>query len=231
MSVFARLINVTKAAAHEALSKLEDPVMMMNHYLRDMEEEIEDLEKELAKQKVSEKGFAARIADLERFTEQSEAKAMEALVAGREAEARLALEAKLHYAEQARECVALYEMAKTGVAELTRQLEEAKATHATMQSKRAELAARAQKAVSQVRTAVHSIGSGFEGGTASRGFRRMEEKIMEWEVRAEMAGQRYAQSAAAAGAGSSSAYASAAGVERSAQIDEELERLRKRTNG
>lgn len=226
MSVLNRLINVTKAAAHEALSKLEDPVMMLNHYLRDAAEEIESLQKELVKQTAAEKNWEFREAELLRLADAAEARAAEALNAGRESEARLALEAKLHYVGQARECAALRETAKTGVAELHRQLEEAKTEHTRMQAKRAELAARAQAAAAKARTAVHDFGSGFEGG-AARGFRRMEEKIMEWEARAGLAGQRYSEGAAAGTPQEPYAPNQAAAAAHEARIDEELERLRK----
>ena len=40
MGIFKRMKDITKASLHEALDKLEDPVVMLNQYLRDMEQEI-----------------------------------------------------------------------------------------------------------------------------------------------------------------------------------------------
>jgi len=226
MSVLNRLIHVTKAAAHEMLNKLEDPVIMLNHYLRDAAEEIESLEKELAKQKAAAKSWELRAVEQERLADAAEVRASEALAGGREAEARTALEAKLHYVEQARECAALFETAKTGVLELERQLAEAKAEHERMQAKKAELAARAQRAAAKARTAVSEFGASFEGG-AARGFRRMEEKIMEWEAKADLASKRYSAGGSAYAAGDGP-MPDAGTPGRAEWIEEELKRLREK---
>lgn len=34
------VVSMTKAAANEILGKMENPVTMLNHYLRDLDEEI-----------------------------------------------------------------------------------------------------------------------------------------------------------------------------------------------
>ena len=37
MSIFKRMKDMTKASVNELLDKMEDPVVMLNQYLRDME--------------------------------------------------------------------------------------------------------------------------------------------------------------------------------------------------
>ncbi|GIQ67020.1 membrane protein [Paenibacillus cisolokensis] len=214
-SVLNRLLNITKAAAHELLDKLEDPVRMMDYYVKNAAEEIERLKAEIAKQKGTERWLETRLEELRQQTAQAEERAAEAVTGGREAEARLALEAKLHYMEKADETARQLDAARAAVAELERRLETAKAAHASMQARHGELAERARKAAAQVRYA----GCGSE---ALSGFERMEEKIMQWESRSELAAKRYAESGHA---GSPAPDAAAA---RHARIEEELERLRQR---
>ena len=55
--VFKRLRDITLATIHEGLDALENPVAMLNQYLRDMEAEIEKAEAAVVKQSMIEKKF------------------------------------------------------------------------------------------------------------------------------------------------------------------------------
>ena len=50
MGVFTRIKDMTKASINEVLDKVEDPIIMLNQYIRDMEEEIAQAEVTVAKQ-------------------------------------------------------------------------------------------------------------------------------------------------------------------------------------
>lgn len=191
MSVFQRIVELTKAATHEVLEKLESPSIMMNQYIRDMENEIAEVKSELARQEAAARSYKLQHAEMSRYIEQYEAKALEALAAGREAEAREALTAKLHYADKAKAYLELHEAAVTRKHELTYKLESANEELAALHKKRTELTARLQQAEAKARTSMPSFNStaGFEGGTAARGFQRMEEKIAELEARLELSGK------------------------------------------
>lgn len=219
MSLFTRIVDLSKAAVHEALNKLEHPEMMLNHYVRTMEEEIASVQQALGKQLAEERSLKARIDDYNRLAEQSEKQAIEALAEDRTAEARLALEHKLRCLDQAAEYSFKHETARQRSAELMRQLEEAKAELAVMQEKRSELAARAQQVSAKAQASMSGSNRGGEAGSAARGFRRIEEQIRYREAQAELAGRPHPQ---AEGPASKDALA-----RREAYIEEQLTKLRK----
>lgn len=221
-SVWKRIADVAKATAHEALNKLEDPVMMLNHYTREMEEELEDAQEALLSQRAVERSALLRHREYARIAAELETKASEALAAGREADARAALADKLAFEGKAAQYLQWHEEAGARVLELEDRLEQAKEELERLREKRAELVARAEKAAAEA----PARGEGFAaaaGGTihslgrsAMRGFERMEEKILQWESQAEAR-----RSAPGYGA------AAAAGYD-AARVDEQLEALRRK---
>ena len=57
MGIFKRLRDMTMASINDLLDKAEDPVKMLNQFLRDMEEDIMEAESAVAKQIAIEKKF------------------------------------------------------------------------------------------------------------------------------------------------------------------------------
>ncbi|CAG7635136.1 Phage shock protein A [Paenibacillus solanacearum] len=227
MGVFARIFDMSKAAANEALNKLEDPVMMLNHYLRSMKEEIDTAQRSLSKQVAAERVLKQRIDEYNELAAEWERKAAELLASGLEAEARHALSTKLHYVDKGLACAEQYGAARLHTEEIVQQLERLKSEYAVMQEKRTELAARAQKMASQ--QAKSSAASGhyrFEGGYAASGFQRIEEKIMQWEAQTELAGQSYGRGQGPYAASGADPLSEA---NRDARIEEHLARLKQQS--
>jgi phage shock protein A len=186
MGVFQRMKDLTKASVHDLLDKLEDPVVMLNQYLRDMEIEIHDAEVTVAKQMAAERRMKQRLDEWVRLGIDREGQAEHSLRNGNEDLARKLLEEKVQYDQQAADLTGLHSQASAQVNELTAQLHEMKEEYYKLRNKRNELAARSQMAVARKQMAQVSTLHTIESGTASRGFQRMEEKILQLEAEADV---------------------------------------------
>ncbi|WP_379132844.1 PspA/IM30 family protein [Paenibacillus sp. sgz500958] len=198
MGILDRITTLTKAAIHEGLNKLENPVLLTGQYLRDLEDEIATAERNERDLKASALVLERRKQEYEQLAEQSEAEAVKAIGQGNEDIARLAVLAKLKYLDSAKECSQGLEETRSALFALDISIKNAKEERTRLKEKRNELTARARQATETLNSASRGCGydakpgapwRGINNGAASRGFERMEDKITEWEVRAERSGQ------------------------------------------
>ncbi|MDQ6422820.1 PspA/IM30 family protein [Paenibacillus sp. LHD-117] len=228
MGILQRVMNMTKAAANEMLDKMENPVMMLNHYLRDLDEEIERTERTLAQQQVQERLMGSKLEELHAQANYYEGKAVQAAREGREAEARMALEAKLLYLEQAEETVKLRDLAKQAANDLQLRVESLKEEKTRLQGKRAELMTRVRQMEASGGTGNNGAGgygaARLQGSSAAKGFERIEQKVMEWEAARELA----KTAPGGGGFGGSHAPVDLKHEQRSALVEEQLRQLLKK---
>lgn len=187
MGIFKRLRDLTMASINDLLDKAEDPVKMLNQFLRDMEEDIQEAETAVAKQIAIEMKFKQQYEEAEEMVQKRTEQAMKALEQGNEDLARRALEDKKEHQARYDEMKRQYDVAKANADQLRSQLSEMKDEYNKMKNKKDLLVARAEAAKAQKQ--INQAMSGFGTDNAAKGFDRMTEKVLQMEAEAKASGE------------------------------------------
>lgn len=183
MSIFKRIRDVSAAAINDLIDRAEDPVKMVNQYLRDMEDDIAEAEISVAKQIAIEKRIKHQYEETMELAEKRQVQARQALEAGDEDLARRALVDRKEQQEKAEDFKVQYEHAKSNADELRSRLSEMKEEFEKMKHRRDTLAARAETAKAQKK--INQALSGTGKDSTRKGFERMNEKVLQLEAEAE----------------------------------------------
>ncbi|WP_182201080.1 PspA/IM30 family protein [Paraliobacillus salinarum] len=180
---FNRVKTVVSSELNSMLDKAEDPVKMLDQFMRDMETDIRDAESAVAKQIANEKMLKRKYDDAQAMVEKRQSQAEKAIEAGNEDLARRALEDKQEHTQQAESLKESWDRAKQDADQLRTKLDEMKKEYQEMKLKKDSLKARAESA--KTRTKINRTMSSIGNDESKQGFSRMEEKVLQYEAEAD----------------------------------------------
>ncbi|GAA0600785.1 PspA/IM30 family protein [Virgibacillus siamensis] len=180
---FKRLSTVVGSELNAMLDKAEDPVKMLEQYMRDMGEDIREMETAVARQMANEKMLKRKADDATAMADKRQRQAEQAVEAGDDDLARRALDGKGEFNKQASMLSESWNRAKKDSELLKNKLDEMKKEYQEMKLKKDTLTARAESA--KARTKMDQKMSSIGNDDSKRGFERMEEKVIQYEAEAE----------------------------------------------
>ncbi|MBB3114791.1 phage shock protein A [Paenibacillus phyllosphaerae] len=183
MSVFKRLRDLTLSNVYALIEKAEDPIKLTDQYIRDMQQDLEDAEKAVAAQIAIEKKFKALYEEQEALVNKRAEQAETAVQLQNIDLARRALEEKKAAEQKRDEYKTSFDQNKAAADTLRGKLEEMRRQLTELKNKRETLVARYQAAKAQ--TEINKSMAGFNSDSAAAGMKRMEEKMLQMEARAE----------------------------------------------
>lgn len=180
---FKRMSTVVSSELNAMLDKSEDPVKLLDQFMRDMSGDIREVESAVAKQIANEKMLKRKADDANALVEKRQKQAEQAVEAGNEDLAHRALQDKNDHETTATTLNESWERAKNDSEELRSKLDEMKKEYQEMELKKDSLQARAESA--KTRTKMNRTMSSIGSDDSKQGFERMEEKVMQFEAEAE----------------------------------------------
>ncbi|WP_186578382.1 PspA/IM30 family protein [Aquibacillus kalidii] len=181
--LFSRVKTVVSSELNAMLDKAEDPVKMLDQFMRDMESDIREVESAVAKQIANEKMLKRKYEDSQALVDKRQEQAEKAIESGNEDLARRALQDKKDHEQQANTLKESWERAKKDADVLREKLDEMKKEYQDMKLKKDSLKARAESA--KTRTKMNRTMSSIGNDDSKRGFERMEEKVLQFEAEAD----------------------------------------------
>ncbi len=180
---FKRVTTVVGSEMNAMLDKAEDPVKMLDQFMRDMAEDIREVETSVSKQIANEKMLKRKADDAQAMVDKRQKQAEQAIESGNEDLARRALQDKSDHEGQATMLNESWERAKNDSDVLRDKLDEMKKEYQEMKLKKDSLKARAESA--KTRTKMNRTMSSIGNDESKQGFERMEEKVMQFEAEAD----------------------------------------------
>lgn len=191
MGLFRRVKDLVTADVHDAIDKLENPVVMLKQYMRDVEEQIGKAQHALADQLFMEKKYETLVEEAEAIVVKRVRQAQLAVDRGEDEVAQVALQEKITQEKKLAMYKQQLEATKKQTALLYDQIGKMQETFKKLQYKKLVLISRAN-AAKALKSGQDTLAS-FQTEHTLKGFARMEEYIQKLE--AEAAASQYFQQA------------------------------------
>lgn len=180
---FNRIKTVVGSEWNAMLDKAEDPVKMLDQFMREMEEDIKKAEGAVARQIANERILKHKANDAEAMVIRKQQQAEKAVEAGNDDLARRALEEKRESKIQVDLLDESWTRADQDANEVKVKLDQMKKEYSQMRLKKDALKARAETA--KAKTKINRTMSNIGGDNSGEGFERMQEKVLQYEAEAE----------------------------------------------
>ena len=184
MGILDRISTILKANINDLLDQAENPEIMLDQFIRDLESGVSQAREELVNAMADEKRLSAKVEERKRQVRDWESKAEQAVRLGKDEAARSALKAVRAYQEEIDSAAAAWQEQKGKVAELQTGYEQVEKKLVTLKSEHDALLAqhKATRAKETLTTAKASAGKARE---ALRGVERMKERMEREAAKAE----------------------------------------------
>ncbi len=176
MGILDRISTIVKANINDLLDSAENPEIMLDQYIRELESGVMEAREELINAMADEKRLAAKLEERKRRVRDWEEKAEQALRMTREETARAALRAARAYQEEADATDAAWQDQKGKVAELQDGYEQIEKKLASIQSDRDALLAKHKVTVAKEKLTTART-SASKAKAAIKGIERMTERL------------------------------------------------------
>jgi phage shock protein A len=189
MGIFKRIKSIVAAQTNGFLDQVEEPIHMLNQYVREAEADLAKGQQALATQFFLEKKQAIRIAQTEQTLAKRERQAKLAIERGEEEISRIALQEKLLEEERLKTYVTQFESVKAQTVDLTNQLKQLREKLDDFKHRKLLLTSKVNVAASLKQ--INDTFVSFNSEDIARGFDRVEERILllesELEARQQLA--------------------------------------------
>ncbi len=176
MGIFSRISNILEANINALIDKAEDPEKMIDQYLRQAVEDLDEVKKEtagvMAEESRTRRVYDENVAEIERYTEL----AKKALTAGNEDDAKVFLGKKQEMEKKDQTLKLAYDTAKTNAVKMRQLHDKLVDDIGTLHARRDEL--KAKLSIAEAQQKVNELGNSANNleGTLSN-FSRMEDKV------------------------------------------------------
>jgi phage shock protein A len=184
MGILERIHTIMKANLNDLLDRAENPEVMLDQYIRDLESGVNEAREELVNAMADEKRLAARLEERKRQVRDWEFRAEQAVRLGKDEAARSALAAARAYGEEVDTTSTAWQLHKDKVVELQAQYEQIEQRLTSVKSERNALLAKhtATRAKEKITAARASAGKATD---AMKGIERMKERLEQQAAKAE----------------------------------------------